>query len=151
MSLCPECGYSLVEGVCMACGWEPTKEKHEREYYSKAFREVLNDIYNLARGGKTSDYGETWKRTGLVGIYIKLMIKEGRLRELVWKGKQPQVKGESVRDTLMDIAAYAVYGILCLDEDNYDGEQSRQEHLQAMLLNIKEELNNGKTENQGSI
>lgn len=113
----------------------------------KKFAEVLREVYSLARGVKSEDYGRTWAETGLVGIYIKLMIKEGRLRELVWKGKQPQVKGESIRDTLMDIAAYAVYGILCLDEDNYDGEQSRQERLQAMLLNIKEVLNNGKEEN----
>ena len=111
------------------------------------FAEVMDEIYTLARGVKSADYGDTWRDSGLVGIYIKLMIKEGRLRELVWKNKTPKVQDESVRDTLMDIAAYAVYGILCLDEDNYDGEQSRQEHLQAMLLNIKEVLNNGKEEN----
>ncbi|MDI6840459.1 MAG: nucleotide modification associated domain-containing protein [bacterium] len=151
---CPDCGNEVYDFTrpgdtkedlhCFGCGWESIT-KTERQKYDALFKGVLDQVYQLARGGggKTDDYGETWTRTGLVGIYIKLMIKEGRLRELVWKGKQPKVKGESVRDTLMDIAAYAVYGVICHDEGNYDGEQSRREHLQSMLSKIKEELSNG--------
>lgn len=114
-----------------------TKEKLK---YDALFQNQLKDLYSLARGAKTADYGETWRESGLLGIYIKLMIKEGRLRELIWKNKKPVVADESVRDTLQDLAAYAIYGVICYDEGNYDGEHSRREHLEEMLTNIKEEL-----------
>ena len=88
----------------------------------KKFAEVLNEVFQLARGSKTSDYGRTWAEAGLKGIYIKLMIKHGRLRNLIWSGKEPKVEDESLRDTLLDTVAYAIYGVMCLDEGNIDGE-----------------------------
>lgn len=149
MKKCPECGDVLYDFSrpgdkmfdlhCMSCGWENDKGELTDD---QKFVEVMKEIYNLARGVKSQDYGDTWRDSGLVGIYIKLMIKEGRLRELVWKNKKPQVKGESIRDTLMDIAAYAIYGIMCYDEGNMDGDGRRRERLEEMLLNIKEELGN---------
>lgn len=144
---CPKCDAELMdfsrEGDrkndwhCIKCGYIDLEEK---DIYDIGFKKVLQEVNSLARGRKTSDYGETWKRTGLMGIYIKLMIKEGRLRELVWGRKSPRVQGESIRDTLLDIAAYAVYGVLCLDEDNIEGDASRFEHLQAMKKAIVEEM-----------
>lgn len=142
---CPECGWEVCDfskpgdkkpdRVCMACGWEENLNDDDSQ-----FALALDEIYNLARGAKTNDYGRTWAESGLLGIYIKIMIKEGRLRELIWRNKTPMVQGESIRDTLMDLAAYAVYGILCLDEENYSGQASRKELLEGMLEHIKQEL-----------
>ena len=112
----------------------------ERNHYTTKFRQVLEQVFQLARGAKTADYGETWKRVGLMGQYIKIFIKEGRLRELVWAGKTAQVKGESIKDTLIDIAAYAVYAVICLDEDNLNGDKARGEHLVEMRSAINREI-----------
>lgn len=114
----------------------------ERAKYTGLFTTIANQIIDTARGVKTSDYGETWKRLGLMGLYVKIFIKEGRLNELIWKkgGKQVAAKNEGIRDTLIDIAAYAIYGIIALDEDNITGEVSTREHLLAMRKAIDERL-----------
>ena len=142
---CPNCLnqqflYSTdTELECGACGY--TSDNIERDYYTVKFRDALTEVLHLARGSKTSDYGEAWKTTGLVGIYIKLMIKESRLRSLVWEGKEPEVN-ESIRDTLMDIIAYAAYGLICYDEGNIKGTVVQEDRLEKMLKTIEEELEN---------
>ena len=37
---------------------------NERKRYDEKFQEVLGQLFNTARGAKTADYGETWKRLG---------------------------------------------------------------------------------------
>lgn len=118
------------------------KENKERERVTAAFRVALGEVMQTARGVKTEDYGETWKRLGLLGLYVKIFIKEGRLNELIWKkgGTQVASKTEGIKDTLIDIAAYAIYGILALEEDNITGDVSTREHLLAMRKAIDERL-----------
>lgn len=114
----------------------------ENHKYDRKFINVIEEVLNTARGVKTEDYGNTWKRLGLLGLYVKIFIKEGRLNELIWKkgGTQVAAKNEGIKDTLIDIAAYAIYGILALDEDNINGETSTREHLLAMRKAIDERL-----------
>lgn len=109
--------------------------------YNIKFNEVLEEVYETARGSKTEDYGETWTRLGLLGIYVKLFIKEGRLNNLIWKNhgkKEPN--NESIRDTLIDMAAYAVYGIICLDEDNIDGDKAKKINELEMYTELYKRL-----------
>jgi hypothetical protein len=119
----------------------------ERAKYDLLFEKTLLKVCDLARGKKTDDYGETWKRLGLKGIYLKLFIKEGRLNELVWKKNSSGVasKDESIEDTLMDMIAYATYGIIALQENNIYGEESTKEFLKTMqkaLENTIDRINN---------
>lgn len=113
----------------------------ERNHYTHAFREVLEEAFHKARGPKTADYGETWKRVGLKGNYIKIMIKEGRLRNLIWEQKEPEVKDESLRDTLIDLISYGVYSVICLDEGNIDGFEEIQADHMVLLNNILGQFN----------
>jgi hypothetical protein len=115
---------------------------NERERVTAAFKVAMGEILQTARGVKTEDYGETWKRLGLLGLYVKIFIKEGRLNELIWKKGVTQVaaKNEGIKDTLIDIAAYAIYGIIALEEQNITGETSTREHLLAMRKAIDERL-----------
>lgn len=115
----------------------------ETAEYTNKFYKIMGEIGKLARGAKTNDYGETWKRLGLVGIYVKIFIKEGRLSELIWHKKEQKVKGESVRDTLLDLAAYAIYGIICLDENNIDGAEAKTEHSASLKAEMIEALKRG--------
>ena len=41
----------------------------------------------------------------------------------VWLANDPQVKGESVRDTLIDLLNYVLYAIFLLEEGNIRGPQ----------------------------
>lgn len=68
---------------------------------------------------KNQDYGnsfdETLKKYGLIALAIRLDDKLSRLASLS-KGEQQQVKDESLKDTLQDIAGYAILGMRYLDK-----------------------------------
>lgn len=113
----------------------------DTEYYTSKFRDVLDEVFKLARGKKTNDYGETWARLGLRGLYLKMFIKEGRLHELIWLRKQAQVDKESPRDTLLDMAAYAIYGVIAYDEGNWEGDEQRREYMNNMIHSLLHTIN----------
>jgi len=113
----------------------------DTEYYNDRFREVLAEVYGLARGTKTNDYGETWARLGLRGLYLKMFIKEGRLHELIWLSKEAKVKDEKLRDTMLDMAAYAIYGVIALDEGNIEGDEQRMEYVNNMIRSLISTIN----------
>ena len=59
---------------------------------------------------KNADYGDSFtkvRREYPEAICIRLMDKLERLKTLL-KGAEQQVKGESIDDTLLDIANYAI-------------------------------------------
>ena len=74
----------------------------------------LNDIYE----SKNADYGDSFSKTfaeyGMVAPLLRLEDKLSRLKSLYKKGVQ-QVKQESVRDTLIDLANYAILTVMELD------------------------------------
>lgn len=144
LNRCPNCLNSQYlsvteqEVTCGACGHH--SEDVERDYYTLKFRESLGQVLELARGAKTADYGEAWQETGLVGIYIKLMIKHSRLRSLIWEKKEPQVD-ESVEDTLKDMIAYATYGLLCIQDGNIKGYDRSKIDVDNMIKELEENYN----------
>ena len=64
---------------------------------------------------KNKDYGnaahESYKEFGLISYVIRLNDKMKRLKSLTKPGAEISVKGESIEDTLMDLAAYAIMAI----------------------------------------
>ncbi len=68
---------------------------------------------------KNHDYGDSFHKTfqeeGMAMPRIRLGDKLERFKTLSRKGEQ-QVKTESLRDTLMDLANYAIMTILELEE-----------------------------------
>jgi cytochrome c biogenesis factor len=68
---------------------------------------------------KNSDYGGTVDNisiTGLTGISVRVLDKAMRLYNLTKSQEsQQQVKEESIRDTLIDLANYCVIGVMLLD------------------------------------
>ena len=71
----------------------------------------LNDLYKK----KNQDYGDSfsksYKEYGLTMSLIRLEDKLNRLKSLNKNGNA-QVKDESIQDTLMDLANYAIMTIL---------------------------------------
>lgn len=67
---------------------------------------------------KNADYGDSFHKSyqkyGMIMPLIRLEDKLNRLESIVNSGSE-KVKGESVRDTALDIANYAIMTIMELD------------------------------------
>lgn len=77
---------------------------------------------------KNHDYGDSFHKTyqdfGKIAVAIRLQDKVSRLSTLSTKDRQ-LVKDESIRDTLIDIANYAILGIMELDSES---EADHEDH-----------------------
>lgn len=87
-------------------------EKH------KALCLEMNDLY--AR--KNADYGDSFhtsfKEEGMAMVRIRLGDKFNRFKTLS-RGTEQKVKDESIRDTLMDLANYALMAVLEMEVASY--------------------------------
>lgn len=88
---------------------------NEKVVKHKAICDELNALY--AR--KNHDYGDSFHQTfveeGMAMPRIRLGDKFSRFKTLTQSGGQ-QVTDESIRDTLLDLANYAIMTVLELDE-----------------------------------
>jgi len=77
----------------------------------------LNDLY----AKKNADYGDSFAKLrqeyGSLAILIRLEDKLGRLKRLMM-GNEQNVKDESVEDTLIDLANYAIMELVERRLDN---------------------------------
>jgi hypothetical protein len=99
-------------------GYMP-KNEHLMSEQSKEFQSILDDLFQMHKK-KTADYS-AWniKGAGEQGVAVRLWDKTARLLNLMgWdigtgKWSQPkEPKNESVDDTLMDLASYAIIMIV---------------------------------------
>ena len=78
------------------------------------FDGICRDLMAL-HARKNKDYGnaahESYKEFGLISYVIRLNDKMNRLKSLTKPGVEQEVKSESIEDTLMDLAAYAIMAI----------------------------------------
>ena len=83
--------------------------------------EEINDLY--AR--KNHDYGDSFHQTfveeGMAMARIRLGDKFNRFKTLSRSGEQ-KVDDESIRDTLIDLANYAIMTVLEMEVANHDGK-----------------------------
>lgn len=81
-----------------------------------AICEELTSLYQK----KNRDYGDSFRKSylewGLPMVAIRLADKYNRFASLIRNNDQ-QVKDESIRDTLIDIANYAIMTIMELDSE----------------------------------
>lgn len=100
---CPKCGRKLKD-------LSATAPNNRFKKYTDDLAETL-----LA---KNKDYGNSFDKTlekyGLIALAIRLDDKLSRLASLIKSGTQ-EVKDESLKDTLQDIAGYAILGMRYLD------------------------------------
>ena len=77
----------------------------------------LNAIY----AKKNHDYGDSFHATyleeGMAMARIRLSDKLNRFKSLTKSADVAQVTDESIRDTLLDLANYAIMTVLELDEE----------------------------------
>lgn len=82
-----------------------------------AFDRILGEMADL-HAKKNADYGnafaDSFREFGMVSAVIRMNDKMNRLKALT--KQDAQVKTESIRDTLIDLACYAVMTIEELDK-----------------------------------
>lgn len=88
--------------------------------------EILDEIHDLYKR-KNHDYGDSFHQTFLEEGYamsrIRLSDKLGRFKTLSKvKADGAQVKDESLRDTLIDMANYAIMTVVEMDRKKYEAD-----------------------------
>ncbi|MDE7346536.1 MAG: DUF1599 domain-containing protein [Muribaculaceae bacterium] len=95
-----------------------------QDLLSDAVREHQALLISLSQlyAKKNHDYGdsfhETYLEEGMAMARIRLSDKLNRFKRLTKLAGSPEVKDESVRDTLMDIANYALMTVMELDRES---------------------------------
>lgn len=89
-------------------------EQNKKVKAHKEICDYLNKLYEQ----KNHDYGDSFHQTfveeGMAMARIRLGDKFLRFKTLTRSGEQ-QIKDESVRDTLLDLANYAIMTVLEMD------------------------------------
>lgn len=85
----------------------------------KAHKDICDYLNNLYEQ-KNYDYGDSFHQTfleeGMAMARIRLGDKFSRFKTLT-RAKDQKVKDESIRDTLLDLANYAIMTVLEMDAD----------------------------------
>lgn len=84
----------------------------------KQFFDITAKMANTYRA-KNHDYGNSFEQSldefGLVASVVRLGDKMNRIKSLV--KKEAQVKDESIRDTLLDMANYAIMTVMWMSKN----------------------------------
>jgi hypothetical protein len=84
------------------------------------FGKVLSEMFDTYKK-KNADYGNSFSETiqefGYIPAVARINDKLKRVKNMV-KGNEMNIKKESLRDNLMDIANYCVLTIMELDNKN---------------------------------
>lgn len=114
----------------------------EKVVKHRAICDELNALY--AR--KNHDYGDSFHQTfveeGMAMPRIRLGDKFSRFKTLTLSGGQ-QVTDESIRDTLMDLANYAIMTILEMEQEEYVTLYANGEPYMALKKEGKTDVQTG--------
>lgn len=93
------------------------KERELRRDDGSTFRDITNGMYDTFKA-KNHDYGnsfgELFEECGMTYAYGHMAEKLRRVKSLM--KDEAKVKGESMRDSLLDLANYAILTIMELDK-----------------------------------
>ena len=87
-------------------------EKH------KKICDELNDIYIKKNKDYGDSFGKTFREEGFASARIRLGDKLNRFSRLS-RGHEQNVKDESIRDTLIDLANYAIMTVIEMEQDDF--------------------------------
>ncbi|WLT41083.1 DUF1599 domain-containing protein [Paramuribaculum intestinale] len=76
----------------------------------KAFKNTVSkmtDIFIAKNHDYGNSFGETVRELGVVAGFAPIMHKFNRLKNII-KGNTPLVEGETIEDTLLDMANYCI-------------------------------------------
>ena len=85
----------------------------------------LNDIYHRKNADYGDSFGETFRKLGIISAVTRITDKVNRLQSLCVRAAQ--VSDESVRDTLLDLANYAIMSVIELERSNQSETEASTE------------------------
>lgn len=77
--------------------------------------EEMNALYERKNHDYGNSFSETFRKLGIISAATRMLDKMNRIVSIVTKDQQ-KVNDESLRDTLIDIANYAVMTIMEIDK-----------------------------------
>lgn len=86
------------------------------EQHSIISRE-LTELYERKNADYGDSFGKSYAEYGLAMPCIRLEDKLNRLKNLTLRNGKQQIAEESIRDTLMDLANYAIMTIIEIDRE----------------------------------
>ena len=89
------------------------------EKHAEICRE-MNALYERKNHDYGDSFGILFREEGMAMVRIRLGDKYNRFKTLS-RGSDAQVKEESIRDTLLDLANYAIMTVIEMENENYDG------------------------------
>ena len=106
-----DCQYRKEAGTC----WVPyTKEDSNMDQKVQLHKKICEELTTLFER-KNHDYGDSFHQTfleeGWPMVRIRLSDKLARVKALT-RGDSQQVQDESLRDTLLDLANYAILAVM---------------------------------------
>lgn len=90
---------------------QPTKVEHHATLCKE-----LNDLYARKNADYGDSFGQSFKEEGLAMARIRLGDKLNRFKTLS-RSVECKVLDESIRDTLIDLANYAIMTVLEMEEE----------------------------------
>ena len=81
---------------------------------------ALNELYAKKNHDYGDSFGISFKEEGMAMVRIRLGDKFNRFKALS-RGADQQVKDESIKDTLLDLANYAIMTVIEMENENNDG------------------------------
>lgn len=81
----------------------------------KDITEEMNALYERKNHDYGNSFSETFRKLGIISAATRMLDKMNRIVSLVTKDQQ-KVNDESLRDTLIDIANYAIMTIMEIDK-----------------------------------
>lgn len=93
------------------------------------FKDICEELIILQKA-KDTDYGSSFKEMnhdfGIIASVIPIANKVSRLKKIA-KSNSIEVKGESIKDTLKDLACYAIMALMELDDSQELNIKHREE------------------------
>jgi hypothetical protein len=78
----------------------------------------LNKIYETKNNDYGNSFGETYEKLGIISAITRISDKYNRICSLATKSaEERQVKDESIRDTLLDMANYCMMTVIEMDNE----------------------------------
>lgn len=99
---------------------------------------LLNEMYCQKNNDYGNSFSKTFKQLGIISAVTRIADKFNRLVEMA-TGTERKVKDETMRDTLMDLANYAIMTVMELDEEGQKEESSDTKTLikyKNVLMNL---------------
>lgn len=94
------------------------KESTKADDFEELIKEML-ELYKAKNSDYGDSFGETYRDLGIISSVTRIVDKVNRLKSLTTK--EQKVNDESIRDTLIDLANYAVMMIIEIENEKENG------------------------------